>query len=519
MQPRLRSTESVVSIELLLLVTAWVLVFRGPLLELLEFVPKESFRLHLVLAVGLVVLALVRVRRPVAWRASPRPAPIALLVCACTAHVANQHTRDIMIGSSVLMVIAAHAIAGLYLPAERWRQGIPLVVASIGLLPIGETLDIYLGFPLRVATARATGALLPSFGLHAVSAETILVIEQAGVQVDLPCSGVRSLWVGAVFWAAASFIERTPIRGAWFIAGLAFAILLLALNGVRVLALVVLHALTPETFVHVLHAPLGLIAFVTACAAGWGALRLLTGEASGSSLPVDAAVDAAMTSSRARCCVAVMAVVLLGLAAVPGPHRVANPRAVDLLSLPETWTRPDRFRPGELALFQSRGADAIGKWRFRIGEVEGELLLVESRSWRSQHRPDACHAAAGRTILADTPNLIAPAPSAPKGRVAPSAPKGRVAPSAPKGRMAFPVRRLEVGQGEAVWTGYYWFQSARTTTDDYSARIWSALDGEAEPWVMVSLIVDGNPSNASLRDVLLQIHAEVDEHLRVHAHS
>ncbi|MBC8071701.1 MAG: hypothetical protein IAG13_25475, partial [Deltaproteobacteria bacterium] len=128
------------------------------------------------------------------------------------------------------------------------------------------------------------------------------------------------------------------------------------------------------------------------------------------------------------------------------------------------WARPVALAAAEQRLFRARGADAVGKWDLELGRARAQLVMVRSRSWRAQHRPDACHRGGGRRIDAERTTMLAD---------------------------DFPVRVLDLADADGKRTGVYWFQSASTITDDYSARVWSALDGEAEPWVMVSLVLSG----------------------------
>ena len=98
--------------------------------------------------------------------------------------------------------------------------------------------------------------------------DTILVFENSVAQVDVPCSGVKSLWTGGLFLIAATWIERRPINLRWLCIALAFGLLLFVANLARVAVLVgvgQVMGLTP--LAELLHVPLGVMGFAGACAA------------------------------------------------------------------------------------------------------------------------------------------------------------------------------------------------------------------------------------------------------------
>jgi exosortase O len=436
-----------------MLVIAWLALFRGPLRATVTESTGEAMIVDVLVLVALALLALRRGRWP-HMDARLRAGPLALVVVTALAHVANGRTAQIELASGILMVLGGWGLLGLHVPTRRWYQALPLVLVGLCVLPVGASLDLYVGFPLRIATAHVTQGLLAPLLGGELATETIILIDggSAGVQIDLPCSGVRSLHTGALAWAAATWLERTRIDARWWLAGIVYVVTLVATNFARVFALVLLHHFAPTGVTALLHVPLGLVAFVLACAIGWGLLHLLGPDLS----------RAEAERPRQAAPVTVLVALLLGLAAIP-LHGTGGgtPRVLELSA---AWARPIALAPAEQRLFDARGADAVGKWDLELGRARAQLVMVRSRSWRAQHRPDACHRGGGRRIEAERTALLAD---------------------------DFPIRVLDLAGADGKRTGVYWFQSASTITDDYSARVWSALDGEAEPWVMVSLVLGG----------------------------
>jgi exosortase O len=462
------------------LACAWLLLFRDTLVGLCVGAPRNAMLVDLALAAGLLGL-LVRhiVREPL--RPTLRATPLAIVIGSAGAHLLDATVTQIDLASGIFMVIGAWGLLGLYVSPRRWMQAIPLLLAGLCVLPVGPALDLYVGFPLRHATAKVVFAVLAPVLPAELVTETIIVVDggTAGMQVDLPCSGVRSLWSGAVFWAAATWIERARIGWAWWLASVGFVAVLVATNLARVVALVSLYAFAPPFACTVLHMPLGVVAFVVACVVGWVLLRFVP--------RVQPCAQAGVSSPPQRRAIGALVVALLVAAAIPTPRIDRRPPTTPTLA--STWASPVVLSDAETRLFSSRGAVAVGKWDLRHGSARGQLLLVHSRSWRAQHRPDVCHAASGRRVDDDRTVMI---------------------------DADFPVRLLRLTNETGTAWGIYWFQSLTTITDDHDARVWSSFGRGAEDWVMVSLVLDGDLeiTDPDVTAMLHRIRAEADALMR-----
>jgi exosortase O len=116
---------------------------------------------------------------------------------------------DINTLSATLFGLATYGLLGLWLEPQRWRRGLPAALLLVGVLPFGEHLQTFVGYPVRILTAALVQKGLAAAGAHSVGMETILVFENGVSQVDIPCSGVKSLWTGPVL-AGGYLIEDTP---------------------------------------------------------------------------------------------------------------------------------------------------------------------------------------------------------------------------------------------------------------------------------------------------------------------
>lgn len=56
--------------------------------------------------------------------------------------------------------------------------------------------------------------------MASIGLDTILILENGVSQIDLPCSGVKSLWTGLLFLLAATWLERRPLNLRWLLTGL-----------------------------------------------------------------------------------------------------------------------------------------------------------------------------------------------------------------------------------------------------------------------------------------------------------
>ncbi|MFZ5481608.1 MAG: archaeosortase/exosortase family protein, partial [Myxococcota bacterium] len=180
--------------------------------------------------------------------------PAALIVACAAAGRLLAATWQVHVLEAALFVLGAWGIAGLCLDRGAWRAGWPAALATVVLLPFDGALDTFLGFPLRLATAKAVAAALGTG-----SADTLIRFENHVAQVDVPCSGVGGLWTGTVLLLVAAAVEGRRL-GARFVAlWVATLGALVVANFARVLALAML--LPWPTVATVLHVPLGVLTF------------------------------------------------------------------------------------------------------------------------------------------------------------------------------------------------------------------------------------------------------------------
>ncbi|MCB9669223.1 MAG: archaeosortase/exosortase family protein [Alphaproteobacteria bacterium] len=347
-----------------------------------------------------------------------------------------------------LMVVSAYGLLGLFVAPETWRRGRAVALLAAGVLPLSQHLDVILGLPLRAATAAAVSGLFGS-----LSSATVLEVEGGYAHVDLPCSGVQSLWSATVVLAAATLAWRRTPDLRWLGALLGTFVLLVLANGVRIAVLVgAHHRLGLPVLAEVLHTPLGVVGFVLALAPALGWLA-------------SSAEPAAVTTRRPGSFgpVALAAVALALAVGVPRLERQV--RAGPVPTLPAGFAELEPSAQ-EREFVEGRGG-ALRKASFAVGGLTGTVARVSSHDWVTQHVPELCHASGGWELVADHPALVGDTP----------------------------VRWARMERAGEVATALWWFESPDHVTADHTERIARGLVSDT-PWVLTSLLVPGAPSPA-----------------------
>ncbi len=437
---------------------AW-LVLQAPFLRWLwVHLPSSEY------ATSLLLLALAGV--PLAVRGfrsleaegltASRPA-VALLAIAAALSLAVEALWDFDLLSGVLFGVGSYALFGLYVSSARWRAALPAALLLVAALPFGHHLHAYLGFPARVAVASVVHQCLEALGIAALGSQTVLQLETGAMNVDLPCSGIRSAWTGLLFFLGASTVLRTRLGVRWALSGVGYLALLFLANVLRVAALALLSQAGLQEIARLVHEPLGVAGFVLASAAVfWGLSRI------GARTEV-----AAPRFVAPRWWAPVLAGSLLLLAALrpasAGPV-VATPASLPEVPLPAALSPvPLPLSEAERDLFSRHGARAQ---KARLGgSLPGTVVLVRSSSWRSHHPPEQCLRGSGRTVESDLSWTLG---------------------------NGLPVRLIRLqGGGGAVW----WFQSPSGPQNDLLRRFWAEWTGRECRWTLVSLVLDELPAD------------------------
>lgn len=478
------------------LLALWLWLYRAVYPYLAVIFTRQEFRTNQLVLLGALYLIFSQVRRGhlrPRFSASPQlywPA-LALALGSSAFYLIIERFLDINTFSATLFGMASYGLLGLWMSPRAWRQGLPAALLMVGALPFGEHLQTFVGYPVRILTAALVRDALNVFGVHSVGVDTILVFENGITKVDLPCSGVKSLWTGGLFLLAATWIERRRINLRWLWVAAGFVFLLLAANLLRVGVLVLVGQIAGWTLLaEMLHVPLGVLGFAGACAAAAAGLRL-TAQAHGAEPP-----GAPMLSEASPRRPSWLAPLVAGIVLVFGLLYTPRAQTVTAHALP-VWEFPSSLQaapwplsPGEQEWLKESEVESAERWRFKWRDLSGSMLFVTSTTWRAHHRPERCFEVYG--LEQDDPFTYMVAGD-------------------------FPVRMLSLGANRQpnLYTAAYWLQSATQVTDDYATRIWADLAPEREPWVLVTVLFDApyDPRAGDAQALYLALRQVVHQHL------
>ncbi|MGB8648711.1 MAG: exosortase O, partial [Anaerolineae bacterium] len=456
------------------IVAFWLWLYHPVFDYLGTIFTAEDFRTNQIVLVAVIVLIIYQVRRG-SWALRLDLTPqlclpaLAIALGSSFLYLAVERFLDINTISASLFGLASYGLLGLWMERHAWRQGLPAVLLLVGTLPFGEHLQTFVGYPLRILTATIVRDGLNAAGIASAGVDTILRLENGVSQVDLPCSGVKSIWTGLLFLIAATWLERRALGVRWLMVACALGVLLLLTNILRVGVLVVVgQILDSQIGAEIIHVPLGVLGFVAACAGAFVLLRRLPSIADATRATTLLARPAWLFPTLAA------AILILGLLYAPR-------QPVGLVAPVPKWQLPSDLMAEVLPLssrevdwFRGDGAESAERWSFGWRGLTGSMMLITSSTWRAQHRPERCFEVFGLTLEDSATQLISP---------------------------DFPIRRVSLGQRDQphLYQAAYWFQSATRTTDDYGTRLWADLSPVRSRWVLVTLLFDGSPDPGDSR--------------------
>jgi exosortase O len=436
---------------------------------------------NLVLLAGAAVILLFQGCRS-DWEFSLTPTfqgvPLLMLLGTAIATLLARAFLDLEHLSVVVVIVGAYGLVGLFCDAQTWKRGLPFVGAFAILLFLFALELTDLGHLARTAMAETVELLLQPLGVGAISSEDILVLSTGIAFVDVPCSGFKNIEIGSLFFMAASLLERKRMGLRWLLVGLSNLALLIMANIARILVIVVLtFVLQQRTLAEILHVPLGLCGFVTACLLTLQLLRWVPRQAAAdcaySPVPIPPLVNL-------RNAVITLGL-LLGLALIP------QPAAVSAVTLnPLQWplslhTQAIDLTPQEQTFFTRHPGTVAEKQTFEFQGLSGSMIVVTSPTWQAHHAPELCLSASGFQLDQMQKRSLADDVTG---------------------------RWLSLNQGQRQ--AAYWFQSAQHTTDDYLDRVWREITRQDPQWTMVSILFDqASADSADVKTMLEGVHGAI----------
>lgn len=463
------SVRFVRSIANLSILAVWLFLYRAVFGYLAVIFTREDFRTNQIVLIAVIVLIVYHARQErwsIEFDALPHfNSPALMLVLAGSMlYLIVERWVDISTISASLFFLASYGLLGLWMHPQRWRTGLVVALLVVGILPFGDHMQTVIGYPMRILTAAIVRDGLAVTGVASMGVDTILILENGVSQIDLPCSGVKSLWTGTLFLLAATWLERRPLNRRWLGVAILFAAILFLTNLVRVAILVLIgQVLGSRILAGIIHIPLGVLAFVVACAIGIALLRWLDPFSDSPSR----AIKPNRKDAPSLWLSPVLAFSILGMALVYTPRPQTG-----LSEIPPAWefpaelvTLPMPLKPNEIELLMRDGADSAERLRFEWRGMSGSIILITSHTWQAHHQPERCFTVYGLAV--NNVRTFLPLDN-------------------------FPMRLVSLSDHSRPepLSAAYWFQSADRVTDDYSERIWQDLFLQHQRWVLVSILFD-----------------------------
>lgn len=482
-----------------MLVTAWIYANISSLKWLFESLSQVSLlNLSLIgLMVMVLLLQVVLSRRRAGFETSSyllsatpvlRPYPLLVLVGSALSAIALQWLVNIEQLTVLLFLLGTYGLCGLFFAPSFWRKGLPIASLVACIVPFSSQLGIGFGLPARILTAHAVEQLLSAWHIAAISSYDIIVLENGVAYVDVPCSGLKSLYIGTIFVFAATWLEGRKLGVRWLLVCFSNLFLLLWANTTRVLILVVIaYVLKQPQFAQMLHVPLGLIGLGCACALSWMMLQTFPRQGEQGHEKEDSISCAHTTSLSAQAWLLVF-VIALTLSQVYKPQE-EQPLSLASLHWPEQMVSEGiPLTAAERSFFDNYPNIIPQKQRFVLGDLSGSILVVANTTWRTYHPPELCLLSSGLKVDWIERKRLTPVVQA---------------------------RWLSLADGKLSAT--YWFQSPKQTTDDFLPRLWSDLRRRQKNWVLVSVLFDSSlsPDSSLIRDFTTAIHDAIDHSLKV----
>jgi exosortase O len=484
-----------------ILIAAWIYANIPSLKWLFESL-RQASRLNLSLIGFIVVVLLVQVvrsRRCAGFEirdylcATPvlRSHPLLLMVGSALSAIALQWWVDIEQLTILLFLLGTYGLCGLFLAPSIWRKGLPLVSIVACLISFSSQVGVGLGMPARILTAHAVEHLLSSWHIAAISSYDIIVLENGVAQVDVPCSGLKSLGTGTLFLLAATWMEGRKLGLRWLLVCASNLFFLVCANIIRVLLLVVItYVLKQPLFAEILHIPLGLIGLVCACGLSWMMLQTVPKQESGrvEEWGSDSAALSPPSRPASLAAQALLLAFVIALIPINQLHpQQEQPRSLASLHLPEQMVSESiPLSPAEHRFFDNYPSIVPEKRRFVSGDLSGSILMVANTTWRTYHPPELCLLATGLKVNRMEKKSLTPAVQA---------------------------RWLSLADGK--YSAAYWFQSPKQTTDDFLSRLWSDVTRRQKNWVLISVLFDRSlsPDSTEIRNFTTTIHNAIDQSL------
>jgi len=459
--------------------------------------PEHRFsQISLLILLVVFIYHLSNFKHSSQWQLNSYSPAVFAFIIASSLFLLNEKTLEINIFSATFTLLAYYSLLGLFIESLAWRRGSIIALLIILLLPFGDYFDVFFGFPLRLFTAQASSDLLLALGYTPQSIETFIALDNQLLFVDISCSGIHGLWSGMIFFILLTCLEHKKITPIWMLTLVLFLLLIIVMNVFRISIMVLLEVVLQQfQFATLVHNSMGIIGFSIACMMGWLLLLGLKTDKQGNRQ----VVNKISQSEPNRLLLGLLIVILVVFNFFLISHDNQSKNQFDtqnkrdhgtenstLVSpyFPKWWSyKIISLNQQEKDFFPRQGAYAQ-KFQFNWQQkLSGSVVFVNTYYWKAHHDPINCFQAQAYTLLSDNVISIANVARGSKKEVEP-----------------FMIHQLHLVKGNKKYHAYYWFQSERQQTADFSQRLFAdivdSLRGNKQMWTMVSLLIQETNENS-----------------------
>ncbi|MCW6052796.1 exosortase O [Microcoleus sp. A2-C5] len=415
--------------------------------------------------------------------------PLLLMLGAGVLSIGTRCIIDIPQLTVLLFILGTYGLCGLFAEPNFWQKNLPIAGLLACILPFSNQFNSGLGLPARVMTAHVVEQLLSILHVGAISSYDILILENGIAQVDVPCSGIKTLLVGTLFLLMATWLESRKLSFQWLAVCAANLLMLLSANALRVVVLVlVAQAWQQPTYAEMLHVPLGIVGLVCACFVSWLMLQQVPKFQANQESDFNSQQHSEILKNQPLAKPGLIVAVAV-LAVIAQLYHVESDKlAIAPLQLPtQILSEAIPLNASEEKFFGNYPDTQTEKKRFVSGNLNGSMLTVASTSWQTYHAPELCFVASGIPVNRIEKKQLTPAITA---------------------------RWLSLKNNQL--SAAYWLQSSQQTTDNFLSRIGSDITHRNQTWVLVSILFDSsvNPDNTEVQEFTANVHNAVKQSLK-----
>ncbi|MHB1278597.1 MAG: archaeosortase/exosortase family protein [Bacteroidia bacterium] len=430
----------------------WLVISAPYLLWFIRFLPLHFDLLHGLVALLVLGLSIYKLKNRKKEVPSETLHPLAMVFClvglAGIYFIRTQASIRIFGFSSALILL--YGLLNPLMGDRTWKQGIFPFFLLLMTLPFGRHIDVFIGYPLRMAIVSLVNtSLLPLFP-DLETYQGILVMENRASYVDMDCSGLRGLWVSWLIFLTLSWLEGIGNKLSWIFTFLLFSAWILIGNFLRIFLLIMIHTVWDQPELDSLvHQSVSLFFLLSACYFAFIWLRKRKIEKTDplvEKLPMSA-----LNPLLIACCM------MTGIAFTP-VYATRQAEYQDLTKLisrleQEGWEKQSLSRI-EQQVFTREAAQSL---KFQRDSLE--VIFIFNGDWNSQHKPELCYESAGIKLKEFSTRILFPGLS---------------------------IREIRFEQEKAG--AWYWFQQGDLCTSDFGEKVWTQIKGGNQKWTLVSIL-------------------------------